>query len=75
MREYLLVLSKAERVVAAVERNELRLEEDVTVDGQAGGTGLETTEASCEVLLAMCCFSLRQNYQGSTHCYPAPARS
>lgn len=45
---YLLVLGKTEGVVAAVERNELGLEEDVTVDGQVGvAARLNTAEASC----------------------------
>lgn len=44
---YLLVLSQAEGVVATVEGDELRLEEDVTVDAEVALGGLYTTEASC----------------------------
>lgn len=43
----LLVLSQAEGVVAAVEGNELRLEENVTVDAEVALGGLNTAEASC----------------------------
>lgn len=43
------MLSHAEGVVATVEGNELRLEEDITIDGEVGvATGLDTAEASCE---------------------------
>lgn len=45
----LLVLCQAEGVVAAVESNKLRLEENIAVDGQVGSTaGLNASEASCE---------------------------
>lgn len=45
---HLLVLRQTQRVVAAVERNELRLEENISVDGQVrGATGLDATEAGC----------------------------
>lgn len=38
--------SHADGVVAAVERDELGLEHDITIDLQAGCNGLETTETS-----------------------------
>lgn len=42
-----LMLCQAERVVATVEGDELRLEENVAVDGQVGSTaGLDATKAS-----------------------------
>ena len=45
--------SKAElRRAGHVEDNELRLEEDVAVDGESdSGVGLDTTEAGCNMLL------------------------
>lgn len=45
--KYLLMGSHADRVVAAVERHELRLEHDVAVDLERGCGGLETAKASC----------------------------
>lgn len=47
MREYLLVGSHADGVVASVEGDELRLEHDVAVDLERGRRGLETAKATC----------------------------
>ena len=45
--------SEAELGHVAVEDDELRLEEDVAVDGEPdAGVGLDATEASCESWLA-----------------------
>lgn len=50
---FLLVLSQAEGVVAAVEGDELGLEEDVAVDAEGGvAARLETTEAGWVYRLA-----------------------
>jgi hypothetical protein len=42
------VLGESKRVVTAVKCDKLTLEEDVAVDLEAGGRGLNTTEAVCK---------------------------
>lgn len=65
---YLLVLSQAEGVVPAVEGNELRLEENVTVDAEVALGGLNTAEAGCWI-----CVSLKSRegryLMVNTHCF------
>jgi hypothetical protein len=46
---HLHVRRDANRVVATVESDKVALEEDVAVDGQSSGRGLETTKAVYEM--------------------------
>lgn len=48
--------SKSElRRAGAIENNELRLEEDVAINGEPdAGVGLDTTEASCRIVSQLC---------------------
>lgn len=68
------MLSHAQRVVAAVESDKLRLEEDIAPNLERRGGGLDTAEASCGRSRQLTQSFVDQN-GGKTHCCLGPGRS